>query len=574
MKSAIDLLDLPYSYWQLPLYTEAQFRREAKARGLHLTENQLEGLHRLRVLTPILRVKRDGRAIAAAARRKDPFIWEKAHWEPTSRADLVEARSADRLHDPTDEQFKARRRLQRQVGEITYRSSEYLYSHHQLLALPAAKTAVRHVRYSNKGAIVGFDDLHPAESGRWPAHARWLHPRIIAISALEPIYYPRVIRRLRYGLDELEAYEEWRRELPPRAMLDWLGTDPDWVRESARTLLYEADQLDPLGRWLEVVREADPARWELLKGEARSVIDLRIGAEILLSYYDRLVRSGLATEIEPPPPRVRDEFGGRLRPNGGLDSTLTDFGLSPHPRLILMVEGETELHIFPRLMEMFGMRLDRDYIAIESAQGVNKNIAALIAYAVAPRTERAEHGRYLRLEKPLTRLLAVMDAEGKVATAQGRKRRWKAWVKRIVDTLPAEDRTAPVRQSIERLVEVETWNAAGESFEFAHFTDEELAVAINEVDDRPNAPSLNRRIEIVAHIRRERGNLDSTLKGRSKVALAGALWPILRAKIEVAEVDGRGLDIPIVRALEQGAKMAHEFPRRNLVIPLKEANQG
>jgi hypothetical protein len=572
MKSAIDLLDLPYTFWQLPLYTESQFRREAKARGLHITENQLEGLHRLRVLTPIFRVKRDGRAIAAAARRQDPFVWEQAHWEPTARGDLVEARAAFRLHDPTDEPFMARRRLQRQVGDITYRSSEYLYSHHQLLVLPTAKTAMRYFRYSNEGTIVGFDkDLPPAVTGQWPAQARWLQPRIVAISALEPIYYPRVVRRLRYGLDELEEYEDWQRGLEAAAMRDWLEADPDWLRESARILLYEADQLDPLGRWFEVVREGDPARWELLQGDARSVIDMRIGAEVLLSYYDRLVRAGLASKIEPPQARVRGEFGGRLRPKGGLDRILTDFGLSPHPRLILMVEGETELHMFPSLMEMFGMRLDRDFIAIESAQGVNKNIAALIAYAVAPQTERAEHGRYLRLDKPLTRLLAIMDAEGKMATAKGREKRWKAWVKRILDTLAAEDRTAPVRQSVERLVKVETWNDAGESFEFAHFSDEELSVAINEVDDRPKAPPLNQRIEIVARIRRERGNLDSTLKGQSKVGLAGALWPTLKAKIEHAEAEGHEQDIPIIRVLDQAANMAREFPRRNLVIPLRSA---
>jgi hypothetical protein len=570
MRSPIDLLDLPYTYWQLPLLTETHFRREAKARGLHLQDHQLEDLHRLRLLTPCLRVSRDGREIAAAARRHDPYVWEVAHWEPTNRRDLLEARAAGRLHDPITEHFIARRRLKREVQEVSYRSSEYLYSHHQLLALPTVRDALPYLRRSNSGGKPEFGDLHPLFPGHWRNHAEWLHPRLIAISALEPLYYLEIVGRIRYNADELEQYEPWRRNLRPRSILDWLGVDAGWVRESARVLLARADQIDPLGRWLEVVREAEPARWELLQGEARSAVDLRIGAEVLLRYYDRLARGRLAPKIKAPGPRERDEFGGRLRPKGGLDRTLTDFGLSPHPRVILVVEGETELFIFPLLMEMFEIRRDRDYIAIESTQGVDKNIAALVAYAVAPQTERDEHDRYLRLNKPLTRLLAVMDAENKLATTEGRTKRREAWIKRILDTLPPADRTASVRESVERLVApVSTWNAEGESFEFANFTDRELARAINRADQRRNAPSFAKRVEIVSRIRASRGNLKDTLGGTSKLALAEALWPILKGKVERAET-GTERNIAIVRILDQATDVARELPRRNVVIPLKE----
>jgi hypothetical protein len=570
MRSAIDLLDLPYTYWQLPLLTETNFRREAKARGLHLQEHQFEDFHKLGLLTPFLRVRRDGRVIAAAARRRDPAAWQIAHWEPTSRRDLLDARAAGRLHDPAAEHFIARRRLQREVGEISYRSSEYLYSHHQLLALPALRGALPYLRHGENGKV-GFGDVHPAFSGFWRSRTDWLRPRLIAISALEPIYYSRIVGRIHYDFDDLEPFEEWRKNLEPARMLGWLEVDADWIRESARDLLDLADQIDPLGRWLQVVREAEPSRWELLQGEARNAVDLRIGAEILMRFYDRLARDHLAPKIKPPGRRERDEFGSRLRPMGGLDRTLTDFGISPHPRLILVVEGETELLIFPRLMEMFGIRQDRDFIAIESSQGVDKDIAALVAYAVAPRTERDEQNRYLRLNKPLTRLLAVMDAEKKLATAEGRKKRRKAWIKRILDTLPRADRTPSVRESIERLVApVETWNREGESFEFAHFTDQELAGAINEVDRRRNAPSLDERIEIVGCIRASRGKLKDTLGGTSKLALAEVLWPILKEKVECAESREAEEDIPIVRVLDQATDMARQ-PRQNVVIPLERA---
>lgn len=411
----------------------------------------------------------------------------------------------------------------------------------------------------------GFE-VDRAISGYWQGQAEWLHPRLIALSTLEPIYYPNIIRRIRYNGDELTRYDAWRSKLRPRGMLDWLEVEPSWIKDSAGALLDQADGLDPLGRWSELVKEADPDRWEWLQGEARSANDLRIGAEILLRYYDRLTRGRIAPKIKEPSGRGRDQFSGRLKPKGSLDGVLTNFGLSPHPQLVLVVEGETELLLFPRLMEVFGIRQDRDFIAIENAQGVGRDISSLIAFAVAPLTERNGSGRYLRPLKPLTRLLAVMDAEGKYATAESRKERRQLWVDRILQTLPAEDRTTPVRKSIERLVAVKTWNRKGQSFEFAHFSDRQLAVATAEVDRRTNL-SRAKRIEIAEGIRRSRGNLDPLLGGGSKVELADVLWPVLCRRVERARNLGTERRIPIVRMLDHATDMAHELPRRNVVIP-------
>ena len=564
MRSTLDLIDLPYTFWQLRLLTEDQFRREAKARGVDLFERQLEGLHRLRVLSPFVRVSRDGRAIAVAARRNDPDIWEIAHWQSTHRVDLLRAHDAGRLHDPLAEHFIARRRLRREVGDVTYRSSDYLYSH-QLLSLPIVRSVLPYCRYSQGGEINGFE-VDRAISGYWQGQAEWLHPRLVALSALEPIYYPNIVRRIRYNGGELAGYDAWRDKLRPRAMLDWLEVEPSWIKDSAGALLDQADRLDPLGRWSELVREADPDRWEWLQGEARGANDLRIGAEILLRYYDRLARGRIAPKIREQTGRMRDQFSGRLKPKDALDGVLTSFGLSPHPQLVLVVEGETELLLFPRLMALFGIRKDRNFIAIENAQGVGRDISSLVAFAVAPSIERDANGRYLRPLKPLTRLLAVMDAEGKYATPEGRKERRRVWVDRILQTLPPEDRTGPVRRSIERLVGVKTWNRKGQSFEFAHFTDRQLALATAKIYRRTSL-SLEKRVEMAEGIRRSRGNLDPLLGSGSKVELADALWPVLRRKIERAQGYGTERRIPIVRMLDHAIAMAHELPRRNVVIP-------
>jgi hypothetical protein len=95
-------------------------------------------------------------------------------------------------------------------------------------------------------------------------------------------------------------------------------------------------------------------------------------------------------------------------------------------------------------------------------------------------------------------------------------------------------------------------------------------MAIDQVDRRQNAPLLGERIKIVGRIRASRGNLDSALGGRSKIALAETLWPVLKRKIERAETRGTEQNIPIVSVLDQATDMARELPRRNVVIPLKE----
>ena len=341
------------------------------------------------------------------------------------------------------------------------------------------------------------------------------------------------------------------------------------MKSRAVGLITQADRIDPLGNWLALVREADPSRWKELRGEARSALDLRVGAEVLLAYYERLIRGRLAPALKPPIGRAHDPLRNRLRSQQGIDRVLTDFGLSPHPRLVLVLEGDTELLVFPRVMAYFGIRADCDFIAIENAQEVGRDLSALIAYAVAPLTEEAGDGRYLRLVKPPTRLLAMMDAEGPYATAESREKRRQAWIKRITDTLLPRHRTQSVRESLETLVSVQTWDRKGQSFEFPHFTDRQIATAINQLDQRERRPGLEQLTELVTATRSRQGNLGSVGQF-SKVQLAEGLWPVLERKMELARGRGTEARIPIVALLDRARDLAREFPRRNLVIPLRD----
>lgn len=449
MRSPVDLLEFPFTFSQLGLLTESGFVAAAKDRGVTVTERQLEGLHRFRVLPPLLRVSRDGRAIARHRNANPLLARQLAHWEPTSAGSLRDAHAAGRISAAAGEGFVARRRLIRKLGDIEYRTSDFLYSPYQLLSLPTIAPALTHLKYSPDAQDVTGLDVNR----HWLAFARERAAQrtaiVVAVSALEPLYYPRLLRKLTFGrVEEFDEYEEWRRTLPVRAVLDWLGVEPPWLKDIATSLLFEADGFDPLGDWIEVIREADPGQWARLKGAARNAMDFRIASEILFRYYEDLAREGHAPPIEPPPQRWRHELHGRLKPKRGIDRILTSFGLSPHPSLILVVEGETELLIFPRLMTTFSVRQDDEFISIQNAEGVDKDISALLSYAIAPRFEKEADG-HLGLLRPATRILVVADAEGTLATEEQRAHRRTVWVERILRTFPA-GRTDAVCASVDR----------------------------------------------------------------------------------------------------------------------------
>lgn len=135
--------------------------------------------------------------------------------------------------------------------------------------------------------------------------------------------------------------------------------------------------------------------------------------------------------------------------------------------------------------------------------------------------------------------------------------------------LPRELRTPIVAQQIRPFITVATWTRTGTSFEFAHFTDTEIATAAAALDRRKRQPTLEKRVAIVAKLRAERGNLDKMLGPISKVALADALWPVLEARIERALARGTERRVPLVRAVHRAYALATEYPRRNVVIPLE-----
>jgi hypothetical protein len=563
------LLDLPFTFAHLHALTTSEFIKEAKERGVAIDEEALEALHRRGLLVPFFRRRKQNRLIQGLVRRGDPDGEHLAAQSFSARWSLELARDQGRLYDAATEPVRSRAARTATAGRRDYLTSEYLYGHFQLLMLPTIQQGLPYLRDKHTSRPrLGVNRLWLD----WALHrASAMRDIALVLTALEPLYYSRIIGTLRLpSVEDFTRHDRWRAKVGLTSTMRWLGIRAVWLREGAAGLLMQADGIDPLGDWLEVVRRGSPERWRRLKGLARCAMDLRIGAELMLRYYDELAVAGKAKSIEPNRSRLRDEFHGRLASTDDKDRVLTDFGLSPHPRLILVVEGATERLIFPRLMEHLGVTTSREFIAIEDAEGVDTDLGPLIAYAIAPQIEPPAdtiEPTYVQPTRPLTRVLFAADPERSMQTAKQREARRRVWVERIERALPSELRTPAMLESVDRLVYVDTWSQSGLGFEFAHFGDREIAGAMDRIDQSLRAPSLSRRVQLVRDCRKRRGNLDELFRG-SKVDLADELWPLLQAKVDRAEALGRINRIPVVRVLDRAVRLAVELRGGNVVLEL------
>jgi hypothetical protein len=584
VRSTAEVVELPFAFGlrDRELLLPEKFREALRARGVFVVDQQLEALHRARILVPFLRVARDPREVAAAA-RSDPHpdgAWYAAYWKPARPDEIAHERAAGRVYDPTQERFIPWSRYRGRLRSgVAYDKSVFLYAPHQLIALPLVRELLPRLTW-RRGQSVGWLKADARVRQIWIDQAERRREIAVAASAIEPAYYSQIIGWLRLrvqGVNDPEgAYGRWRQRLPLQRMLRWLGINAAWLVTAADELLQRADMIDPLGDWWEVVAQGDPDKWPKLSGAALNAMDLRVAAELLLRYHDDLVSAGKAKALSEPSDRWARPLDHRLKPRRSIDALLTEFGLSPHPRLVLVLEGPTELLLVPRVMRFFGMRIGGDFIAIESAEGADRDLSPLFAY-LAPRFNEPRDERYVRFERRPSRFLVVLDPEGKVSTAEERSERRQDWINRIMRTLPAElktpDRFDVVRDQIEKFVFVETWRPRrSESFEFAHFTDLELAEVVHMLDSRrTRKPSVETLRKAIANVRARRGSLDRILEdaGINKPDHAVPLWPNLERRLIRADARGTTRRIPVVRVIDRAIYLAHEWSGRNVVIALE-----
>jgi hypothetical protein len=442
--------------------------------------------------------------------------------------------------------------------------SGYLYTRHQLLGLAAAMPLLRELkpRRSEQGISWYLDDDALPNARTVAALSSW-RSLAITLAALDTYYWPQITHSLS---GDFASWQQLLRAHDPAQTLAWLGVSFEQVERQISSLLGAASFRDDTGDFYELIRRAKAEAWKSLRGDAAVAMDYRLAADILIRF---------AEELNPGSDYAGAEHSGlsqqglSARPES-LDAALTNLHLSPFPALVLGVEGETEYRLVPRVLDLLGITFNRNRIVVVDYGG-SGDLKLLARYAVEPVLGR-DFGHCVALDRPLTRFLVLADAENNYKTAAGRRKQRRLLLESLTKNVPKDLRSNYyINTRRGRIVEIRTWGKL--PFEFAHFTNRELADAMLSI---AKAPHPQGRAQLINDLSRQRKHQAPDVSrvyrdfkwpgsGLSKPTLADSLWPVLERKIQDAIQRGTS-GPPVMQACVRAYEMAAVSEKVSIVL--------
>ena len=204
MRPTTDLFELDLVFSQQRPLTREEFIDQCKRRGLNLHSwDQLEALHRAKLLVPMYRFVKNVRPIIAEGRREGMAlitILVNNIWDGIILSNYLHGyKNVGHPQDPRNERFRAWNNYARKYdGEIVWTSS-FLYSPYQLLLMPYLKPYIRKMRWrKTPRPFSSFDysySVRLSDSDRTNAAKRVLEndELVLLLSALETKYRPHII---------------------------------------------------------------------------------------------------------------------------------------------------------------------------------------------------------------------------------------------------------------------------------------------------------------------------------------------------------------------------------------------
>jgi antitoxin component HigA of HigAB toxin-antitoxin module len=395
----------------------------------------------------------------------------------------------------------------------------------------------------------------------------------LVLTALEARYLPKLDREWLHLVNTgEEEWQQYRDSFDPAAMSRLLGYPAAQARQDAEWLLHRASYLDPAGRsWSQLMRRAPRTSWKDLKNEALLAMDYREAAELLLLFYEDLAQHDQAEPLPTIPDKSWHSLHERLSyRHNTLDQNLMELGISPHPRVVLAVEGDTEQVHAPLVWQALGYPDAPELMRLLKLGTVDRDLEKVAALAAAPLvgSEIGEPQGWW-LIKPPTRLLVAVDPEGRQFGSADRVERTRNKIIREIDAvLQAQGVTNANAGEIDQLVQIHTWSAS--CYEFAHFTNEELADGIMAVHTTINGLTREQLIEAIAVERGRRKDVKAVWSQweykPSKVRLAHALWPTLERKIQQRLADDKAPVPEIAEVVYEAYITAQQWRYRSFVL--------
>jgi hypothetical protein len=579
---------MPWAFTQHQPLGTSDFVKEAGRRGVRLDLLILRELYRREITEPFVYVSN---------RRVGPVpapVGEEPRRGGTLLQHLRYGRDRGRLSDPAAAAFRPRLRFDRpDDGAARDRWNGLLYSWYQLLACPELDGLLARRegwRTSRGTVIVRLPEPGPILLDR----AVRLRTMAVVLTALEarylPVLDPEWLQLINADQDEWRRY---RHSFDPVAASVLLGYPATRARQDAEWLLSRARDLDPVGdSWSQLMRRAPAKAWKDLKDAALSALDYRIAAEILLLFYEDLAARDEADPLPDVPRNGWHPLVERLSyRDQTLDEDLMHLGISPHPRVVLAIEGETEQAHVPLVWKQLDYPDAPELLRLLMLGGVDRDLEKVAALAAAPLVGQkapSQRPAWL-LIKPPTCLYIAVDPEGQYFAPDNVPQTRTAILNEIRAVLRAQGVTAANTAELDELARIRTWSES--CYEFAHFTDEELADGIMTVHTTIEGWTRDELVAALAYWRGRGADIKRVWRsGRwdeqqqkmtgpweytvSKTKLAAALWPALRAKIDRCRVDADAPVPEIVEVVQDAYHLAQRWRYQSFLLSEDPGNRA
>lgn len=555
----------PWAFTQQPPMTTRSFCKAAARRGLSVDDALLRELWRVGALAPIVEVRRQRSGSPCPSPIPEPHVYG------TLESEVRLARDRGRLIDPEDLGFRPQVRFKAPPGASPSWWNGLIYTRWQLLALERFSHLV-HRFPPGRGLPVRRDDrrvprLRPLTD---QAHEEALRLRRIAqlLVALEARYFPEIKKPwVHLSNATFEEWHAYKAQFDPSAVVRRLGWTPEELARTADELLFWARRSDPLkGQWSDLVQRASSRSWDKLEGHIVVALDARIAAEVILLCFEDLAQRSQAPTLSEHPEWCCSQESRLSRFATSLDGALSALGLSPHPGVVLVVEGETEEILFPLVRDRLQFTDAHGIVRSVVMRGTKADLTKLVAFAAGPLIDRPQGEDWL-LMKPPTRVLVAVDPDDPFDSNEKIKEEQRKMIDEIVAVIRAQG-VEPQRHELDSLIRIETWSQS--CFEFAHFDDEELASAIEIVHPDCNGLTHERLVVALGQHRQHGQDIKKVwAKWRrppSKRALAKELWPHLEAKIAAAEAGHAAAFPEVVLRLQMAYQDAGGRPAGRWVL--------
>jgi len=575
--NTLSLLDDPCAFSQRHLMTPDEFLASCEKRraGLHTNDYyglpQLAALHQAGILVPIFRVQLPWSEDSGTDEESEPSRKFASPFMVKDQPHVLNHNGL--LFDASSERFVPWSKYSNESDYGVSWSHTFLYSPYQLLHIPEIKSIKGAWKFDRKKES-DFDRRFRLASNKGINEIRDNIDRIgkiiILLTSIEALYYPNIPKRTTIHLTGLK-YSEWSiyREKTDRLeiMKKW-GYTSDEVLRDAEHLLTVAHNIDPLDEWSDLLRQCDKDKLEQLKYDALVAYDYKVAAEMLFRFYEDLASLGAAQALEPLG-KYWDLRHIRLdTKTERLDRTLMEYGISPHPSLILALEGESEMAIMPKVLDLIGVNYKGNLLRLMNYSGISASFFLLVSYATTPLIGEWDLGLgangILPIDRPPTKIFQVLDSEGNFTTEKDRKD-WKdTMVEHIMKQLSHLDRSIVISQ-VEDQVQIDTW-ADGAPFEFSHYSDKEIAetmqVEERYISERRSSGKIEPK-DIWKKVVKDGGRVPNN-PIVTKPDLNVRLWPVLEKKIHSALGDGRIDDVPILRIAFKAWRIAANTRRKDV----------